>query len=76
LMRISDRNGRDPGEDLARRLEELRRAGGLPESLSAIDVRGEDLPMLAEEAAKQWTGSFNPRGWNIEGALEVYGLAL
>jgi alcohol dehydrogenase len=76
LMRISDRNDRDPGEDLARRLEELRRAGGLPESLSAIDVRGEDIPMLAEEAAKQWTGSFNPRGWNIEGALEVYGLAL
>jgi alcohol dehydrogenase class IV len=76
LMRVSSRNGRDPGEDLARRLEELRRAGGLPESLSAIDVREEDIPMLSEEAAKQWTGSFNPRGWNIEGALEVYGLAL
>jgi alcohol dehydrogenase len=76
LMRLSSRNGRDSGEDLARRLEELRRAGGLPESLSAIDVREEDLPMLAEEAAKQWTGSFNPRGWNIEGALEVYRLAL
>jgi alcohol dehydrogenase len=76
LMRVSARNGRDHGEDLARRLEELRRAGGLPESLSAIDVRGEDIPILAEEAAKQWTGSFNPRGWNIEGALEVYRLAL
>jgi alcohol dehydrogenase len=76
LMRLSSRNGRDPGEDLARRLEGLRRAGGLPESLSAIDIRSEDIPMLAEEAAKQWTGSFNPRGWNIEGALEVYRLAL
>jgi alcohol dehydrogenase len=76
LMRLSGGNGRDPGEDLARRLEELRRAGDLPESLSAIDVRGEDIPMLAEEAAKQWTGSFNPRGWNIEGASEVYRLAL
>jgi alcohol dehydrogenase len=66
LIRRASRNGRDPGEDLARRLEELRRAGGLPESLSAIDVRAADLPMLAEEAAKQWTGSFNPRDWNIE----------
>jgi alcohol dehydrogenase len=76
LMRISSRKGRDQAEDLARRLEELRRAGALPESLSAIDVRGDDIPMLAEEAAKQWTGSFNPRSWNIEGALEVYRLAL
>jgi alcohol dehydrogenase len=69
-------NGSDPGEHLARRLEELRRAGGLPESLRAIDVERRDLPMLAEEAAKQWTGGFNPRVWNIEGALEVYSLAL
>lgn len=76
LMRISSRNGRDRGEDLARRLEELRRAGGLPESLSAIDVRGADIQMLAEEAAEQWTGRFNPRNWNVEAAKEVYKLAI
>jgi alcohol dehydrogenase len=64
------------GENLARRLEELRRAGGLPESLSAINVERRDLPMLAAEAAKQWTGGFNPRRWDLEGALEVYSLAL
>jgi alcohol dehydrogenase len=69
-------NGRDPGENLARRLEELRRAGGLPESLSALEIERRDLPMLAAEAAKQWTGGFNPRAWNIEGALEVYESAL
>lgn len=67
---------RNPGEELARRLEELRRAGGLPESLSALEVERRDLPMLAAEAAKQWTGGFNPRHWNLEGAMEVYSSAL
>lgn len=69
-------DGRNPGEHLAHRLEELRRAGGLPESLSAIAVQERDLPMLAEEAAKQWTGGFNPRRWDFDGALEVYSSAL
>ncbi|MBO0800934.1 MAG: iron-containing alcohol dehydrogenase [Blastocatellia bacterium] len=69
-------DGRNPGERLACRLEELRRAGGLPERLSAIAVQQRDLPMLAEESAKQWTGGFNPRSWDFEGALEVYRSAL
>ncbi len=59
-------------EALAQRLESLRRAGGLPASLRALNVAQTDLPLLAEEAAKQWTGSFNPRDWHIEGAMEVY----
>jgi len=28
--------------------------------------------MLANEAAEQWTGQFNPRPFDIKGALEVY----
>jgi alcohol dehydrogenase len=59
-------------ESLARRLEQLRAAGGLPNNLSSIGVSKNDLPRLAEEAAKQWTGSFNPRDWSKEGAMEVY----
>ena len=59
-------------ESLARRLEQLRAAGGLPNNLSSIGVSKNDLPRLAEEAAKQWTGSFNPREWSKEGAIEVY----
>lgn len=59
-------------ESLAGRLEQLRAAGGLPNSLSSIGVSKTNLPGLAEEAAKQWTGSFNPRDWNVEGAMEVY----
>lgn len=59
-------------ESLARRLEQLRNAGGLPASLRAAGVSESDFPKLAEEAAKQWTGGFNPRDWSVEGALEVY----
>lgn len=63
-------------ESLARRLEQLRNAGGLPNSLQAIGVAKSDLNRLSEEAAKQWTGGFNPRDWNLEGAMEVYEKAL
>ncbi|MEP7339464.1 MAG: iron-containing alcohol dehydrogenase [Acidobacteriota bacterium] len=63
-------------ESLARRLEQLRNAGGLPNSLGAVGVVKSDLPRLSEEAAKQWTGGFNPRNWNFEGAMEVYEKAL
>jgi alcohol dehydrogenase len=63
-------------EDLARRLERLASSGALPRSLGALNVPRSDLPKLAEEASKQWTGSFNPRDWNQEGAMEVYEAAL
>ncbi|HKX33360.1 MAG TPA: iron-containing alcohol dehydrogenase [Blastocatellia bacterium] len=69
-------NGSDGSQVLAQRLEQLVRAGGLPTSLGAIDVASDDLPPLAEEASKQWTGGFNPREWSLEGALEVYKNAL
>jgi alcohol dehydrogenase len=61
---------------LAARLEALRRAGDLPESLTEIGVREADLDGLAAEAGEQWTGRFNPRPWTSVGALEVYREAL
>ncbi len=74
LVRISSQatNGKEPGENLARRLEQLRSAGGLSGSLSSLKISKTDLTMLAKEAAKQWTGSFNPREWSFEGAKEIY----
>jgi len=63
-------------ESLARRLEQLRNAGSLPSGLAEVGVPKSDFPRLAEEAAKQWTGGFNPREWNVEGAMEVYEKAL
>ncbi len=60
------------GETLARRVEELAEAGALRRRLSDLNVPCEDLPALAEEAAGQWTGRFNPRAFDAAGALEVY----
>jgi alcohol dehydrogenase len=63
---------RDPTAQLADRLKTLALAGGLYRSLSDAGVPRNDLPFLAQEAAKQWTGGFNPRAFDESGALEVY----
>jgi len=57
---------------LSERLEELRRAGGLPSTLREIGVPRESFPELAADAAKQWTGAFNPRPFDAAAALELY----
>ena len=73
LLRIAGHStGNDPGEMLARRLEQLAQVGKLPQALRTMGVSPTDLATLAEEAAKQWTGTFNPRAWSAAGALEVY----
>jgi alcohol dehydrogenase len=73
LLHLSKRvDGDSPAETLARRIEELAAKGGLKSTLGASGVPLDDLQMLAYEAAQQWTGTFNPRPFNVEGALEVY----
>jgi alcohol dehydrogenase len=76
LLSLSSVAGRDvelaPTEALARRLEQLARAGGLQANLSGVGIKNTDLADLAAEAAEQWTGTFNPRPFNKEGAMEVY----
>src|SRR5215813_1351348 len=59
-------------ESLARRLEELLLIGGLRNGLKGAGVPAGDLPRLAEEAARQWTGQFNPRSFGAAEALELY----
>jgi len=66
------RNEVSPTEALARRLEELADAGGLRTNLRTAGIKEADLHALASEAAEQWTGTFNPRPFNKEGAIEVY----
>lgn len=66
------RNELSSTEALARRLEELAEAGGLRTNLRMAGVKETDLNALASEAAEQWTGTFNPRPFNKEGAIEVY----
>ena len=76
LLRLSGRRARQPSLALADRLEELAVRGGLPRGLRAAGVAEADLPRLAEEAAQQWTGRFNPRAFDAGGALELYRAAL
>lgn len=73
LLRLSTiREDSNPAERLASRLEQLATAGGVFGTLREAGVRSDDLSMLAGEAAEQWTGRFNPRPFDMRGALEVY----
>jgi alcohol dehydrogenase len=72
LLALSGRRARQPARALADRLEEMAVAGGLPRGLRAAGVAEDDLKHLAEEAAQQWTGRFNPRAFDAAGALELY----
>jgi alcohol dehydrogenase len=66
----------DPAETLARRLEDLISVAGLSVRLSDSGVAAAALPELAQLAAQQWTGTFNPRPFDAAGALEIYRAAL
>ena len=57
---------------LHERVSELKAAAGLPEQLRDFEIQPEDLPQLAEEAAAQWTGKFNPRQVNKAELLKLY----
>lgn len=71
ICRMGSPNG-GGSSALANRLDELIRAGDLAGKLRDAGINQTDLPMLASEAAKQWTGSFNPRQVDVAGALEIY----
>jgi alcohol dehydrogenase len=66
----------DAADTLAVRLEDLARAGGLAMTLSDSGVEERAIPELATQAADQWTGTFNPRPFDAEGAAEIYRAAL
>jgi alcohol dehydrogenase class IV len=60
-----------PG-DLPGRLRELAELAGLAANLRDAGIPEEALPRLADEAATQWAGKFNPRPFHAAGALEIY----
>lgn len=64
------------GEVLARRVEQFVQTAGLPSRLSECGVSPGILPVLAEEAAQQWTGRYNPRPVNEAELLHLYEAAL
>lgn len=67
-------NADDPeaGSLLAKAIAALVRAAGMPASLEACDVDPALIPQMAGEAAKQWTGGFNPRPVDATSLEELY----
>jgi alcohol dehydrogenase len=61
--------------DLPATLERLAVAGGFPSRLGTAGVPKRDIAMLAADAARQWTGTFNPRAFDVQGAREIYEMA-
>jgi len=64
-----------PSGDLAARLDQLARVGGLPRTLTELGVARSDVDALAADAATQWTGQHNPRAFDARAARELYGRA-
>ncbi len=54
-------NGLANPEELALAIERILALSGLGQPLRSFGVTLENIPALAEEAARQWTASFNPR---------------
>ena len=61
---------------LGARLEHLLHVAGFPSSLKACGVTAERIPVLAREAAQQWTAGFNPRKVGVEEFTRLYQAAL
>ena len=58
---VTEDRGEGAGDALARVVERMRAAAGLPSTLAECDIQDDILDQLADEAAEQWTGKFNPR---------------
>ncbi len=63
-------------EHLAVRLESLLELAGLPRTLDRCGVKQEDVPRLADEAARQWTARFNPRPVSAADFQQLYTVSL
>jgi len=61
---------------LVARLEALLNLSGIPRSLAAAGVDPESVPVLAAEAARQWTANFNPRPLQAEDFARLFESAI
>jgi alcohol dehydrogenase len=69
LCPAHDPRGADLIANLVRR---FTATAGLPTCLAQCAVDRARLPQLAEDAAKQWTGTFNPRPVDAASLLDLY----
>ncbi len=60
------------GEVLAQRMAGFMQTAGLPSRLSDCGISRGIFPVLAEEAAQQWTARYNPRPVNETDLLHLY----
>ena len=66
-------DGHEPAwEALIERLDMLLKLAEIPRSLAECEVKREMIPTLAEEAARQWTATLNPRAMGKEDFVELY----
>ena len=79
VIRFNTADGSNPYDDLgrtsdelARRVEQLLSAAGLPRTLSDCGVPRARLDELSVEAAEQWTAAFNPVPLRPEDAAILY----
>jgi alcohol dehydrogenase len=63
-------------ETLAQRIMHLMQIAGLPTALTSCGVERGIFPVLAEEAAQQWTARFNPRPVTETDILGLFEAAL
>jgi alcohol dehydrogenase len=62
-------------DSLIEHLESLLRLAGMPRSLAGCGVQASMVPTLAQEAAQQWTATFNPRSVTAKDFAALYQLA-
>lgn len=66
-LAVSSGIAKDPGDEsasvneLTQFIENLIRSAGLKSDLASLEVRKDAIPLMAEEAERQWTAQFNPR---------------
>ena len=73
---IGSSNGSVTSGFMAKFLEQLLDAAGLSRSLKSYGVEEFKLELLSNEAASQWTASFNPREITSADFLDLYQKAL
>jgi alcohol dehydrogenase len=61
---------------LEERLRALLAMARLPGRASEVGLTADAVPVLAAEAAKQWTAQFNPVGLDEAGMAALYRAAL
>jgi len=62
----------DSVEVLVCQLEQLLEMAGIPRQLRDCGVLKEKIPLMAEEAARQWTAGFNPRPISASDFAGIY----